>query len=567
MDNECKSWDTEMLYRACKKWLAVFVAVMLGLTVVSRFLNTIAVPQVTVEAPMKAVLQYQTKGSGTLAAEETRTVPVLSKINVRKVIAGEGQTVSANTPLFAYQLDELQNLYGEQVRELEKLKLSLQSEQLSARPLPEMTEEELALQSLAKAERLLARSREKLGKAQAEYQEKAAELEEEYADDLKKNREDLTKARKKTYEDAEAAYELARLNKRLEVKTAAWEYETAVRELEQLEDEGASDSELQDAAKKADLADQNKEIVEDKWQYEVDKAQKDMDDACDDWQNLINGTEDIETALKKEYEEKLKKERDELETVQEALTDSSDSYEDARIALENARKKDSYTKTGIVREQELSILKQRSMELDIVEKEQEVGELKTLVEQDGIVYAPYSGVLTKLEFNSDSSLVQIGSGGILMKAVVDAEQAKSLTPEASVNLKKEGRNLSTTAVLKSLEADPDNGSVRLTAALSNTAMMPGTQVEFVCETKSPAYDLTIPIDALRQDNQGTYVLLVEERNTILGKELKAVRLNVTVLAKTTEKAAIEGGISTQDRIIVGSIKNIEAESTVRMVSE
>jgi len=46
----------------------------------------------------------------------------------------------------------------------------------------------------------------------------------------------------------------------------------------------------------------------------------------------------------------------------------------------------------------------------------------------------------------------------------------------------------------------------------------------------------------------------------------AVRLNVTVLAKTTAKAAVEG-LGTSDRIVAGSSKQIGDGSRIRVVSE
>ena len=555
------------LYQACKKWSAVFLAAMLVLTVVSRFLDTVIVPQVTADKPGRGVLQYQVKGSAVLEAAELLSVPVLADISIRSVIAGAGQTVSEETPLFAYQLDELEQLCARQERELEQQKLSLRSECLSAQPLPKMSAEELALQELARAEGQLGRAQEKLGKAEQEYQEETAVLTKEYEEDLEKNREELAREREKAYETAEQEYELARLNKRLEEQTASLEYDAAVNNLDMLEEEGASDAELRAAQSEVEKAGQNKEIVEQKWQFQVDKAEQEMEDAYDYWQVLYDEKEDIGSALKKEYEQKLKTEKSELETVREQLTQSFDSYQEALTALDNARKNDGYARQGVERELELSELKQQSMELDIEAKEQELAKLKALVAQDGIVYAPYPGLLTKIAFDNDSGLVQIGSGGLFFKAEVDSDQAGSLSLESSLSLKKDGRNLEDMAVLRSLETDQEKKSVRLTADLAETDLLPGTGIDFVCETKSPVYNLTIPVDALRQDTQGTYVLLVRERNTVLGKELIAVRMNVTVLAKTAEKAAVEGGISNEDRIIVSSSKQIEDGSRIRVVSE
>ena len=567
METDRKNKGDRLFYQTCKKWMGIFLAAMLGLTILSRFLDTVMVPQVTAEGPKRGILQYQVKGSAVLEAAEVLSVSILSDISVRSIMAGTGQAVTGETPLFAYQLDELTELYDQKERELEQQKISLASELLSAQPLPAMSEEELALQELARAEGLLARAQEKLGRAEAEYQEETEILTKEYEADLQKNIDDLAKEREKAYDKAEQEYDLACLNKRLENQAAATEYDDAVNELDLLEEEGASEAELRAALNKVNKASQNKDIVEQKWRFEVDKAKYEMDEAYDFWQEIYRNEEDVSAALKKEYDQKMKAEKTDLDAIRDQLTASSDSREEAQTALENARKKDSHTRVGEERELELSGLKQQSMELDIEAKEEELAKLKTLLDNDGIVYAPYSGLLTKVELGGSSNLVQIGRGGLILKADIDSEQARSLNLESTLALSKDGRNLNVPAVLRSLEPGPEKDQVRLTADLAEAELLPGTAVDFVCESQSPVYNLTVPLDALRKDNQGTYVLQIQERNTVLGKELIAVRLNVTVLAKTTEKAAIEGALGDTDRLIVGSTKEISDGSRIRVVAK
>ncbi|GEM_PF-360395 len=567
MDAIVKYSKTERLHQMCKKWIGIFLLAMLGLTVISRFLDSVIVPVVTVTIPKKSVLQYQVKGSAFLEAEELLTVAVLPDINVRRVIAGQGQTVTADTPLFAYQLDELEKLCRTKEQELQQLKLTLESEALSSQPLPEMTEEELALQELAVAERKLNRAGEKLGKAEIDYRVRSAALLKEHAENLEKNREDLLKERENAYIEAEQAYEIALLDRRSENKTASWEYNEALQKLEQLEEEGASEDEIDLAQEALYRADQKRDVLSEKWQLTVDLAEKVKEDAYDDWHALINGQENIDAALRKEYEENLDQEESRLQAVRDEQILCADDYQDARIALENARKNDSYAQQGVNRELELSGLKQQSAKIDIAEKEAELEEIKQLIAQEGVVYAPYTGVLANIDLTADTSCVRIGSGGLLMKTDIDEEEARVLTTSSTVILQKEGHNLEASTIIKSLAPDQEKEQVRLTAIIENTTLIPGTEVDFICESKSPVYNVTIPIDALRQDSTGTYVLEVQKRNSVLGTELTAVRQNVTVLAKSTESAAVEGALTPESQVIAGSSRSIEDGARVRMVSD
>ncbi len=59
--------------------------------------------------------------------------------------------------------------------------------------------------------------------------------------------------------------------------------------------------------------------------------------------------------------------------------------------------------------------------------------------------------------------------------------------------------------------------------------------------------------------------MTEEISTVLGTELTARRVNVNVLDKNTEYAALEeGGITTDQNVIVGSDRSLEADARVRL---
>ena len=56
---------------------------------------------------------------------------------------------------------------------------------------------------------------------------------------------------------------------------------------------------------------------------------------------------------------------------------------------------------------------------------------------------------------------------------------------------------------------------------------------------------------------------MEERQTVLGNEKMARRVNVTVSDSNDSKAAVEGALQSQDQVITGSTKNIVEGDRVR----
>ena len=72
------------------------------------------------------------------------------------------------------------------------------------------------------------------------------------------------------------------------------------------------------------------------------------------------------------------------------------------------------------------------------------------------------------------------------------------------------------------------------------------------------YPRIIPIEALRSDMSQYYVLAVVEKNTVMGKEKTAWRVNVEVADKNDTFAAISG-IGDEEIIIKSSKLILEGE--------
>ena len=95
----------------------------------------------------------------------------------------------------------------------------------------------------------------------------------------------------------------------------------------------------------------------------------------------------------------------------------------------------------------------------------------------------------------------------------------------------------------------------------------GETADFSIVLESETYPTVIPIEALREDQKGFFCLAVEPQKTILGEELKAVRVDVTVLEKGDAKAAVSGAIGPDTRLIVSSNKGVAPGDRVRVVTE
>ena len=79
-----------------------------------------------------------------------------------------------------------------------------------------------------------------------------------------------------------------------------------------------------------------------------------------------------------------------------------------------------------------------------------------------------------------------------------------------------------------------------------------------------SYENVIPLRALREEQNATYVLTAKVCSGILGKEYTAVKVPVKVIDKDEEHAAVQTSLPADALIISGSDKYVEDGDKVRL---
>ena len=86
--------------------------------------------------------------------------------------------------------------------------------------------------------------------------------------------------------------------------------------------------------------------------------------------------------------------------------------------------------------------------------------------------------------------------------------------------------------------------------------------------ESDNYSCTVPVTAVFRENGKSYILLVENRETILGEQQIAVKKEVKVLEENESFAALEEGVLDKDSVIIAeSDRFVEAGDSVRLMEE
>lgn len=244
--------------------------------------------------------------------------------------------------------------------------------------------------------------------------------------------------------------------------------------------------------------------------------------------------------------------------------------EDAAYAMKSAKEKDKQSQKAMYSREQINQRNIEIHELELKEKEEALNRVEELIRLEGKAVSPVSGILLKLDLVNGGRIngtekVSISREDYCFRFKVPEKEAKHLSVGDEVKITLENSRKSIAASLDSIGSVDLQGASEITAALPGDQYGEGKAAAYTISKRSKQYQQTIPLQAVRMDaNQVNYVLMIGERNTSLGNELIAQRVNVTILEKDYKTAAIEGPISPRDKIIIGSNKNIEEGDRVRI---
>lgn len=217
----------------------------------------------------------------------------------------------------------------------------------------------------------------------------------------------------------------------------------------------------------------------------------------------------------------------------------------------------------------------RMNEITYEQMELALQKLEKLKMSHGKVYAPSDGIVTKIniqtgEKTTDTTAILMAdlSRGHSFVGELTKEQEKyigtgDLVTLTSANGKQKYQELP----VSSVRVDEENEEIyRVAVSLPADSLEIGTAVTLDFVRKSEIYPVCIPLSALHLDEKNqVYVLVTDEVDSIMGKEVKARKVGVTVLEKNEAYAALaEGTITAQQEIIVSSDKAVDDGSRVRI---
>ena len=577
------------------KWIGLFFGTMILFTILSRAIYQHSTAVVTTKMPTSGTINHTVQITGKTVQNQELAVTTIGGLRIASICVNEGQQVKQGDVLFVLDLDYLDEVILKQEQDMKKQQLSVwdayaqNSNAQKQRENQQAQAEENYDNAVAKAQTAVDRAKRELERAKT-----ALENYRNGVTDDKAEEEALELAcqeARTVYNDAVAALEALEQEIDQAVQDAISQAET---ELQQtalqsatqppaetiLTEETGSTEETTVPVEPVEIAEQapiatelspaqKAEIeasVRASYAGRLSAAQASVQQAQ---QAVTDADAELEVFRQRQSSGATLSEQDYLDAVEQA----QEVYDDAVAALESTKT----TYGRAVSSANLPASTGYSAQIGQITYDQmkmELEKLEALQEAEGKILSPTDGIVTKCnvqtgEKTTDTTAILLADlgQGCKFSGLATEEDSQYIGVGDKVLLQtSNGKAYKDLPVTTFSTTEEPGGGYRLTVQIPSGNLALGANVNLSFTKKSQPYSCCVPLSALRLDKRNqTYVLVVQQVISVMGTELQAKKVNVTVLEQNETMVALaEGTLGSKDKVIVGSDKTIDIGSRVRV---
>ena len=574
------------------KWICLFFAAMILFTILSRAIYQHGTAVVSVEMPTGGTINHTVQITGKVLQNQELAVTTIGGLRIGSVCVNEGQQVKQGDVLFVLDLTYLNEMILRQEQDMKKQQLSVwdayaqNSNAEKQRENQQAQAEENYDNAVAQAQTAVDRAKRDLDRAKTAL--------ENFLNGVTDNKEE------------EEALELA-------CQEARTDYNDAVAALEALEQE--IDQAVQDAISEAERELQQANLQAETQPPAETISMEEMGDTTVPMEPVTiaeptavaaeltpEQKAEIDVSVRTSYTDRLSAAETAVYTAQQAVTDADaeleafrqrqnsntalseqdllDAVEEAQEAYDDAVAALEATKTTYGRAVDSANLPastSNSAQIGQITYDQmklELSKLQALRDGEGKILSPTNGIVTRCnvqtgEKTTDTTAILLAdmSQGCKFSGLASEEDSEYIGVGDKVLLQTgNGKVYKDLPVTTFSTTEESGGGYRLTVQIPAGNLSLGTNVHLNFTKKSPVYTCCVPLSALRLDSRNQpYVLVVEEGKSVMGAELQARKVSVTVLEQNTTMVALaEGSIGPKDLVIVGTDREIDHGSRVRV---
>ena len=276
-----------------------------------------------------------------------------------------------------------------------------------------------------------------------------------------------------------------------------------------------------------------------------DDVEEDAEDQLEAKNSLTLSLADAEKALEKAQEEQKQL----LLDIPSELTLSSQGDDIAKIRKELAELKD-----------------------ELSEIEGEYAEIQASL-IDATVVAPVEGTIISIEKTAGESTVpqealatiQVAGKGMSLSFSVTNAQAAKVNVGDKAELQNAWYYNDVMITLSKIKPDPeDPGKKKLLEFNVEGLLQNGESLSVSVGQRSAEYEHVVPNSAVREDNKGKFILIIDEKTTPFGNRYKARRVDVEVLASDEINTAVSADLQGYEYVITTSNQPVKEGDQVRL---
>ena len=568
MDFEMDKNKKSSLQVKAVKALAGFLILMFLLTILSRAADSLTIAKVTASAATGGVISHNIEVDGNITPNKDIAISTSANIKIASVEATEGKTVKKGDLLIQLDTADLKKKLLQAQKELQVAKATA-SDKKANEAIAADTKSKSLQRTYEDYNQTVADANDSVSKAKSDMNE-AWNAYNTYKNSNSKSGETdttVSDSLKKTVEEKQLAYDKAVTNLDGVEKDIEADVRKEIDKAEEASKDESGNSTLtqedkQKIREQVNARPENVSLLQNA-NDQINTAK----DALTEAENALSAyNEQQNNSSSASYDEQLKTLYDDYKAKEEAYNEAvkqrQSTIQSANRTLEDAKAPENVdTATALTAND------------DLEEKQLAVDELQKVMDVNGKITAPSDGLITKVnvttgETTTEDTAIRISdqSAGYKFTATLDKASAKYLSKDDKVTLDLGNGTTVEGLTVQSIDVSAeDKNSYELTVSIPAKVKKLGSIATLKVEKASKKYDTCVPLGALHSDGDKYYVYVINEKDTILGTETAVDKVQVDILDKNNEQAAIEGSFSWGQQFVLTSSKTLRNGDRVRLV--
>lgn len=568
MDFEMDKNKKSSLQVKAVKALAGFLILMFLLTILSRAADSLTIAKVTASAATGGVISHNIEVDGNITPNKDIAISTSANIKIASVEATEGKTVKKGDLLIQLDTADLKKKLLKAQKELQVAKATA-SDKKANEAIAADTKSKSLQRTYEDYNQTVADANDSVSKAKSDMNE-AWNAYNTYKNSNSNSGETdttVSDSLEKTVEEKQLAYDKAVTNLDGVEKDIEADVQKEIKKAEEGTDESGNPITLTQEDKRKIREQVNARPENVSLLQNANDQINTAKDALTEAENALSAyNEQQNNSSSASYDEQLKTLYDDYKAKEEAYNEAvkqrQSTIQSANRTLEDAKAPENVDTATALTEND-----------DLEEKQLAVDELQKVMDVNGKITAPSDGLITKVnvttgETTTEDTAIRISdqSAGYKFTATLDKASAKYLSKDDKVTLDLGNGTTVEGLTVQSIDVSAeDKNSYELTVSIPAKVKKLGSIATLKVEKASKKYDTCVPLGALHSDGDKYYVYVINEKDTILGTETAVDKVQVDILDKNNEQAAIEGSFSWGQQFVLTSSKTLRNGDRVRLV--